>query len=49
MLGDDLEAWMETSSMLRRTFRHVAVIAGLIPRYQPGAEKTAARSRSTRT
>jgi len=39
MLGDDLEAWMETSSMLRRTFRHVAVIAGLIPRYQPGADK----------
>jgi ATP-dependent Lhr-like helicase len=39
MLGDDLEAWMETSSMLRRTFRHVAVIAGLIPRFQPGAEK----------
>ncbi len=25
--------------MLRRTFRHVAVIAGLIPRYQPGVEK----------
>jgi ATP-dependent Lhr-like helicase len=39
MLGDDLEAWMETSSMLRRTFRHVAVISGLIPRYQPGADK----------
>jgi ATP-dependent Lhr-like helicase len=39
MLGDDLEAWLETSSLMRRTFRHVAVIAGLIPRYQPGAEK----------
>ncbi len=39
MLGDDLEAWMETSSMLRRTFRQVAVISGLIPRYQPGAKK----------
>jgi ATP-dependent Lhr-like helicase len=39
MLGDDLEAWMESSSMLRRTFRHVAVISGLIPRYQPGADK----------
>jgi ATP-dependent Lhr-like helicase len=39
MLGDDLEAWMAESSMLRRTFRHVAVIAGLIPRYQPGADK----------
>jgi ATP-dependent Lhr-like helicase len=39
MLGDDLEAWMAESSMLRRTFRHVAVIAGLITRHQPGAEK----------
>ena len=40
MLGDDLEGWMETSSMLRRTFRNVAVVSGLIPRYQPGADKT---------
>ncbi len=40
MLGDDLEAWMAESSMLRRTFRNVAVIAGLIERNQPGAEKT---------
>lgn len=39
MLGDDLEAWMAESSMLRRTFRNVAVIAGLIQRHQPGAEK----------
>ena len=30
MLGDDLEAWMDESSMLRRSFRNVAVIAGLI-------------------
>ena len=40
MLGDDLEAWMAESSMLRRTFRNVAVIAGLIERQRPGAEKT---------
>ena len=40
MLGDDLEAWMAESSMLRRTFRHVAVISGLIDRHAPGAEKT---------
>jgi ATP-dependent Lhr-like helicase len=40
MLGDDLEAWMDESSMLRRTFRNVAVIAGLIERRHPGAEKT---------
>jgi ATP-dependent Lhr-like helicase len=39
MLGEDLELWMESSSMLRRSFRHVAVISGLIPRYQPGADK----------
>ncbi len=39
MLGDDLESWMAESSMLRRTFRQVAVISGLIPRYLPGAEK----------
>ncbi len=40
MLGDDLEAWMAESSLLRRTFRNVAVIAGLIEKKQPGAEKT---------
>ncbi len=40
MLGDDLEAWMAESSMLRRTFRNVAVIAGLVDRNQPGAGKT---------
>ncbi|MFO1058627.1 MAG: ligase-associated DNA damage response DEXH box helicase [Dongiaceae bacterium] len=40
MLGDDLEAWMDESSMLKRTFRNVAVIAGLIERRHPGQEKT---------
>jgi ATP-dependent Lhr-like helicase len=40
MLGDDLEAWMDESSMLRRSFRNVAVIAGLIERRHPGQEKT---------
>jgi ATP-dependent Lhr-like helicase len=40
LLGDDLEAWMAESSMLKRTFRNVAVIAGLIERHQPGHEKT---------
>ena len=40
MLGDDLEAWMAESSMLRRTFRNVAVIAGLIDRHHPGAVKS---------
>ena len=40
MLGDDLEAWMAESSMLKRSFRNVAVIAGLIERNHPGVEKT---------
>jgi ATP-dependent Lhr-like helicase len=40
LLGDDLEEWMAESSMLRRTFRQVAVIAGLIERRHPGREKT---------
>jgi ATP-dependent Lhr-like helicase len=40
MLGDDLESWMADSSMLKRTFRNVAVIAGLIQRNYPGAEKS---------
>ena len=40
MLGDDLEAWMAESSMLRRTFRNVAVVSGLVERNQPGAERS---------
>ncbi len=40
LLGDDLEEWMAESSLLRRTFRHVALIAGLIDRRRPGEEKS---------
>jgi ATP-dependent Lhr-like helicase len=40
LLGDDLEAWMQESSVMRRTFRTVAVIAGLIERRHPGEEKS---------
>src|SRR3546814_11122753 len=40
MLGDDLEEWMAESSMLRRTFRNVAVIAGLIEARTAGQEKS---------
>src|SRR5262249_39467098 len=40
LLGDDLEAWMDESSMMKRHFRNVAVIAGLIERRHPGQEKT---------
>ena len=40
LLGDDLEEWMAESSMLRRTFRNVALVAGLIARQIPGRENT---------
>nr|WP_289852131.1 ligase-associated DNA damage response DEXH box helicase [Rhizobium sp. SSA_523] len=40
MLGDDLEAWLAESFMLKRTFRNCAVISGLIERRHPGKEKT---------
>ena len=41
MMGDDLEAWLAESMLMKRTFRYVAIIAGLIERRQPGHEKTA--------
>jgi ATP-dependent Lhr-like helicase len=40
MLGDDLEAWLDESALMRRTFRNCAIIAGLIERRHPGKEKT---------
>ena len=40
MLGDDLDAWLAESSIMKRTFRNCAIIAGLIERRQPGKEKT---------
>ena len=40
MLGDDLEAWLDESYMLKRSFRNCAVISGLIERRHPGKEKT---------
>jgi ATP-dependent Lhr-like helicase len=40
MLGDDLEAWLDESLLMKRTFRHVAVIAGMIERRHPGREKS---------
>ncbi|TIW67141.1 MAG: DEAD/DEAH box helicase, partial [Mesorhizobium sp.] len=40
MLGDDLEAWLNDSWMLKRTFRTCAVIAGLIEKRFPGQEKS---------
>ena len=40
MLGDDLEEWMAESSLLRRSFRNVAVIAGLIEQRIAGQERS---------
>jgi ATP-dependent helicase Lhr and Lhr-like helicase len=40
MLGDDLEAWLAESNLMKRTFRTCAIIAGLIERRVPGREKT---------
>ena len=40
MLGDDLEAWLAETSLMKRTFRTIAVIAGLIERRHPGREKS---------
>ena len=39
MLGDDLEDWLAESALMKRSFRHCAVIAGLIERRFPGMEK----------
>jgi ATP-dependent Lhr-like helicase len=40
MLGDDLEAWLAESALMKRTFRQCAIIAGLIERRYPGKEKS---------
>ena len=40
MLGDDLDAWLAESSIMKRTFRLAAVIAGLIERRHPGKVKS---------
>lgn len=40
MLGDDLEAWLEESFLMKRAFKGCALISGLIERRMPGAEKS---------
>src|SRR5690606_3417988 len=40
MLGDDLEAWMADSYLLKRMFRNTALISGLIEKRYPGREKS---------
>jgi ATP-dependent Lhr-like helicase len=40
MLGDDLDAWLAESMLMKRTFRTCAIIAGLIERRSTTKEKT---------
>ena len=40
MLGDDLDAWLDESALMKRTFRTNALISGLIERRMPKHEKT---------
>jgi len=40
MLGDDLEAWLAESFMMKRAFKGCAIISGLIERRFPGHEKS---------
>ncbi|MBR0714148.1 ligase-associated DNA damage response DEXH box helicase [Bradyrhizobium liaoningense] len=40
MLGDDLEAWLAESALMKRTFRNCAIISGLIERRFTGEEKS---------
>jgi ATP-dependent Lhr-like helicase len=40
MLGDELEAWLDESALMKRTFHNCAIIAGLIERRFPGEEKS---------
>jgi ATP-dependent Lhr-like helicase len=40
MLGDDLEAWLAETALMKRTFRTCAIIASLIERRFPGQEKS---------
>jgi ATP-dependent Lhr-like helicase len=40
MLGDDLDAWLAESYLLKRSFRACALISGLIERRHPGREKS---------
>jgi ATP-dependent Lhr-like helicase len=43
MLGDDLEAWLAESFMMKRAFKGCAVIAGLIERRFPGQQQKTGR------
>ncbi len=40
ILAEEFDDWVQESYLLRRAFREVAVIAGLVDRQQPGQRKT---------
>ena len=40
IVADELEAWIRATPFLRRAFRDVAIISGLVERQRPGARKT---------
>jgi ATP-dependent Lhr-like helicase len=40
MLGEDLEAWLEESFLMKRSFKNAALVSGLIERRFPGEEKS---------
>jgi ATP-dependent Lhr-like helicase len=43
MLGDDLEAWLSESFMMKRAFKSCAIISGLIEKRFPGQEQKTGR------
>ena len=40
IMADELEQWIRTTPFLRRAFRDVAVVSGLVERQQPGRRKS---------
>ncbi|MFC0284619.1 ligase-associated DNA damage response DEXH box helicase [Camelimonas abortus] len=43
MLGDDLEEWLEETTLMRQAFRQCAVVSGLVERRHPGAPQKTGR------
>ncbi len=40
ILADEFTAWVENSALLKRVFREVAIVGGLIERHHPGKKKS---------
>ena len=45
LMGDELETWLDECNVMARTFRHCAMISGLIARNMVGGKKTARQVR----